>query len=70
MEMAEYFDLLCACLERLPADMVIHRLTGDGPKRSLLAPLWTADKKRVLNELNRTLDRNKIQQGNAKKPLK
>ena len=70
MEMAEYFDLLCACLERLPADMVIHRLTGDGPKRTLLAPLWTADKKRVLNELNRTLDRNKIQQGNAKKPLK
>ena len=70
MEMEEYFDLLCACLERLPANMVIHRLTGDGPKRSLLAPLWTADKKRVLNELNRTLARNKIQQGNAKKPLK
>jgi radical SAM superfamily enzyme len=70
MEMEEYFDLLCACLERLPADMVIHRLTGDGPKRTLLAPLWTADKKRVLNELNRALDRNKIQQGNAKKPLK
>jgi radical SAM protein (TIGR01212 family) len=70
MEMEEYFDLLCACLERLPADMVIHRLTGDGPKRTLLAPLWTADKKRVLNELNRALDRNKIQQRNAKKPLK
>ena len=70
MEMEEYFDLLCACLERLPANMVIHRLTGDGPKKSLLAPLWTGDKKRVLNELNRTLDRNKIQQGNAKKPLK
>ena len=70
MEMEEYFDLLCDCLERLPEDMVIHRLTGDGPKRSLLAPLWTGDKKRVLNELNRTLDRNKIQQGNAKKPLK
>jgi radical SAM superfamily enzyme len=50
--------------------MVIHRLTGDGPKKSLLAPLWTGDKKRVLNELNRALDRNKIQQGNAKKPLK
>jgi radical SAM protein (TIGR01212 family) len=70
MEMEEYFDLLCECLEWLPADMVIHRLTGDGPKRTLLAPLWTADKKRVLNELNRTLDRRKIQQGNAKKPLK
>ena len=70
MEMEEYFDLLCDCLSRLPEDMVIHRLTGDGPKRCLLAPLWTADKKRVLNELNRTLARNKIQQGNAKKPLK
>ena len=70
MEMVEYFDLLCQCLSRLPEDMVIHRLTGDGPKKSLLAPLWTGDKKRVLNELNRALDRNKIQQGNAKKPLK
>ena len=69
MEMDEYFDLLCDCLERLPADMVIHRLTGDGPKRTLLAPLWTADKKRVLNELNRTLENRKISQGSAKKPL-
>ena len=69
MEMEEYFDLLCNCLERLPADMVIHRLTGDGPKRSLLAPLWTSDKKRVLNELNRTLENRKISQGSAKKPL-
>ena len=69
MEMEEYFDLLCDCLERLPANMVIHRLTGDGPKRSLLAPLWTADKKRVLNELNRTLENRKISQGSAKKPL-
>ena len=69
MEMEEYFDLLCECLERLPADMVIHRLTGDGPKRSLLAPLWTGDKKRVLNELNRTLENRKISQGSAKKPL-
>ena len=69
MEMAEYFDLLCQCLERLPADMVIHRLTGDGPKHTLLAPLWTGDKKRVLNELNRTLENRKISQGSAKKPL-
>ena len=69
MEMEEYFDLLCECLERLPADMVIHRLTGDGPKHTLLAPLWTGDKKRVLNELNRTLENRKISQGSAKKPL-
>ena len=43
--------------------MVIHRLTGDGPKRSLIAPLWTADKKRVLNALNRALERRDIRQG-------
>ena len=69
MEMEAYFDLLCDCLTHLPADMVIHRLTGDGPKKSLIAPLWTADKKRVLNEMNRTLKIRNIQQGNAKKPL-
>ena len=66
MEMAEYFDLLCDCLLRLPGDMVIHRLTGDGPKRSLIAPLWTGDKKRVLNELNRTLERRDIRQGSGR----
>ena len=65
MEMEEYFDILCACLERLPPDMVIHRLTGDGPKKLLLAPLWTGDKKRVLNELNRELTRRDIRQGSA-----
>ena len=68
MEMEEYFDLLFACLERLPRDMVIHRLTGDGPKKSLLAPLWTGDKKRVLNALNRAMESRDIWQGSAKKP--
>ena len=68
MEMAEYFEILFACLERLPPDMVIHRLTGDGPKRSLIAPMWTGDKKRVLNELNRELERRDIRQGSAKHP--
>ena len=63
MEMEEYFDILFACLERLPPDMVIHRLTGDGPKRSLIAPLWTGDKKRVLNGMNRELERRGIRQG-------
>ena len=63
MEMEEYFDILFACLERLPEDIVIHRLTGDGPKRSLIAPLWTGDKKRVLNEMNRELEGRNIRQG-------
>ena len=63
MEPEEYYDLVCECLRRLPPDLVIHRLTGDGPKRLLLAPKWTADKKRVLNDLNRELDRQNVRQG-------
>ena len=63
MEPEAYYDLLCECLRRLPPDMVIHRLTGDGPKRILLAPLWTGDKKRVLNDLNRELERQHVRQG-------
>ena len=59
----EYFDLLGKCLEHLPPDMVIHRLTGDGDKRILLAPLWSADKHRVLNGLNRYLEDHDIIQG-------
>ena len=68
MEMEEYWDILFTCLERLPPDMVIHRLTGDGPKRSLLDPLWTGDKKRVLNSMNRELQRRDIWQGRAYEP--
>ena len=67
MEMEEYFDLLFACLERLPEDMVIHRLTGDGPKRTLIAPKWMGDKKRVLNALRRELENRDIWQGSTKK---
>lgn len=63
MTMEEYLDVLFACLERLPPDMVIHRLTGDGPKRTLIAPLWTADKKRVMNTITRELEFRNIRQG-------
>ncbi|MBQ0167453.1 MAG: TIGR01212 family radical SAM protein [Treponema sp.] len=52
MSQEEYFAVLEKALSLLPDGMVVHRLTGDGPKKLLLAPLWTADKKRVLNELN------------------
>lgn len=45
------------CVKVLPEDMVVHRMTGDGPKRMLLAPQWSGDKKRVLNALNRALER-------------
>ena len=55
MTLEEYVDLAAACIRRLPENMVVHRMTGDGPKRILLAPLWSGDKKRVLNALNRAL---------------
>ena len=66
LEMEEYFDILFECIGHLPRDMVIHRLTGDGPKKSLLAPMWTADKKRVLNTMNRELENRDIWQGSTK----
>lgn len=51
LEKEEYYDLLRKALPLLPKDMVVHRLTGDPPKRILIAPEWTADKKRVMNEI-------------------
>ncbi len=50
-----YCDLVVDCLRLLPPETVVHRLTGDGPKRLLIAPQWSADKKRVLNTLNRKI---------------
>lgn len=47
----KYFDLLKKIAPLLPPDMVVHRLTGDGPKKILLAPEWTKNKRQVLNEL-------------------
>lgn len=51
----EYTDTIVKCLEILPKDIVIHRLTGDGPKNLLLAPLWSRNKKAVLNRINQKL---------------
>lgn len=55
LEMDEYIDILNDCIKILPPDMLVHRLTGDGAKHDLIAPLWSTDKKRVLNEINRRL---------------
>lgn len=63
LEMEEYFSILAACLRVLPPEMVIHRLTGDGAKRHLAAPLWSADKKRVLNEMARYFREHDVTQG-------
>ncbi len=49
----EYCKLVCKCLQHLPKQTVIHRLTGDGPKRILIAPLWSGDKKRVMNTMRK-----------------
>ena len=53
--MEEYVGLVADCISLLPKDMVIHRMTGDGDKKTLLAPLWSADKKRVWNALQREI---------------
>lgn len=45
LSMEEYIDILCDCVEALPQNVVIHRLTGDGDKRLLVEPMWSADKK-------------------------
>ena len=55
LSLEEYAHWLKACLKELPEQVVVHRITGDGAKRDLVAPLWSADKKRVLNYLNQTL---------------
>ncbi len=48
----EYIDLVIDCIEHLPKDVVLHRVTGDGPKSLLIAPLWSGNKKDVLNSLH------------------
>ncbi len=53
----EYYNLLECALKLIPSKMVIHRLTGDPPKRLLVAPLWTMDKKRALNRIKNMLSK-------------
>ena len=62
-ELEEYCDFVIDCLEILPPDMVVHRLTGDGPRKLLIAPLWSTDKKRVLTTLQKRLKERETWQG-------
>lgn len=55
LSIMEYIDIVISCIEILPPDMVIHRVTGDGPRNLLLAPLWSLDKRRVLNTLHQQM---------------
>jgi len=56
MTLEEYGAVIKKCIDLLPPHMVVHRITGDGAKKDLIAPLWSGDKKRVLNYLYKLLD--------------
>lgn len=55
LTLEEYTDIITECVKIIPENVVIHRLTGDGAKKNLIAPLWSADKKKVLNTINKRL---------------
>lgn len=61
--MEEYIDFVIDCVELLPPEIAIHRLTGDGPKSLLIAPLWSSNKKLVLNTLTRRFKERASYQG-------
>ena len=56
MTLDEYADLIVKCVKIIPESVVIHRLTGDGAKRDLIAPLWSGNKKKVINTINKALN--------------
>ena len=64
----EYIDIVISCLEALPPEMVIHRVTGDGARNLLIAPLWSLDKRRVLNTLHQEMKRRGAYQGRTYLP--
>lgn len=63
LSLEEYIDLVIMCLEELPPHIVIHRITGDGPRDLLLSPMWSVKKKHVMNEINRSLKERNTWQG-------
>lgn len=63
----EYLDLVISCLEHLSPDIVVHRVTGDGPKDLLIAPLWSGAKRTVLNELHHRMKERNTWQGKYEK---
>lgn len=63
LTLEEYARILCRCIRVVPKHVVIYRLTGDGDKKHLIAPQWSADKKRVLNYINKSFADNQVQQG-------
>ncbi|MBQ3150731.1 MAG: TIGR01212 family radical SAM protein [Clostridia bacterium] len=63
LSMEEYIDALIGCISHLDPETVVHRITGDGPKNLLISPLWSADKKRVLNAVNKVMRERNVRQG-------
>lgn len=63
LSLEEYTDIVIECMERLPQDVVIHRITGDGPRKLLLAPMWSASKKTVMNRIHREMKKRDSWQG-------
>lgn len=63
LTMDEYIDLVIDCIALLPPELIIHRITGDGPKDLLIAPLWSANKRLVLNTMTRRFKERGITQG-------
>lgn len=68
MSLEAYADLVIDCIALLPPRMVIHRITGDGPKNLLIAPLWSANKRLVLNTMTRRLKERGVTQGDCYAP--
>lgn len=64
-ELPEYLSVLGDCISNLRPDVTVHRLTGDGPKSLLIAPLWTGGKRHVLNQIQAYLKRQNIWQGRS-----
>lgn len=63
LSLEEYIDLVILCIEHLPQNIVIHRITGDGPKKLLLAPTWSSHKKAVMNAIHKALKERNSWQG-------
>ncbi len=63
LEEETYLDLVIDCLQHLSPDIVVHRVTGDGPKSLLISPLWSGNKRGVLNRLHQKMAKGKFRQG-------
>ncbi len=63
LTLEEYLDMLFECIKILPKNIVVHRITGDPPKKYLVEPQWSANKKMVLNTINREMEKRNIIQG-------